>query len=383
MSDGVQEDGLARPSVLKTKAIYIIATEFCERLAYYGFAGSLVLFFETVLKLSNEDSVNQFYIWNGFVYMTPLIGGYVADTYWSRYRTIQVFAAMYLIGLIMFNIGTIPGTNSVALVFLAIYIIALGAGGIKPNVSTLGADQFEVLKYDQDLKESKKFFSWFYWVINLGALVSYTIIGFCCQYGVPFLGGRDWGFFVGMLIATIAMAFGLGAFMSGSQSYTIKQPEGSMLSTFIGILRQAIGNKSANSSRSTASTELLSGDDGSEKGGGEGGKDNSGQSLWQKNALPPSWLDAASTTNGGTYSPAFIGKFPCPAFLALPRLLRYFLISSFSSPFARSLTQSINQSINHLIKCWTMMLMMINDDIPSRHQQRVRSTSLVSFPSSG
>jgi dipeptide/tripeptide permease len=59
---------------------YISVTEFCERLAYYGFAGSLVLFFETKLNLSNEDAINQFYLWNGFVYVTPLIGGYVADT---------------------------------------------------------------------------------------------------------------------------------------------------------------------------------------------------------------------------------------------------------------------------------------------------------------
>ena len=39
-----------------------------------------MLFFETKLNLSNEDAVNQFYLWNGFVYVTPLIGGYVADT---------------------------------------------------------------------------------------------------------------------------------------------------------------------------------------------------------------------------------------------------------------------------------------------------------------
>jgi solute carrier family 15 (peptide/histidine transporter), member 3/4 len=129
MADSV--DGGERKSVLKTKAMYIIATEFCERLAYYGFAGSLVLFFETVLNMSNEDAVNQFYVWNGFVYLTPLIGGYVADTIWSRYTTIKVFALMYLVGLMMFNAGTIPGVDSAALVFLAIYIIALGAGGIK------------------------------------------------------------------------------------------------------------------------------------------------------------------------------------------------------------------------------------------------------------
>jgi hypothetical protein len=47
-----------RPSTLRSIASYIIVTEFCERLAYYGFAGSLVLFFQTKLNMSNEESVN-------------------------------------------------------------------------------------------------------------------------------------------------------------------------------------------------------------------------------------------------------------------------------------------------------------------------------------
>jgi peptide/histidine transporter 3/4 len=278
-----------------------------------------VLFFETKLDLSNEDSVNQFYIWNGFVYLTPLIGGYVADTYWSRYTTIKVFALMYLVGLVMFNVGTVPGVDSAALVFLAIYIIALGAGGIKPNVSTLGADQFEVLKYPQDMAESKQFFSYFYWVINLGALVSYTVVGFCCQYGVPFLGGEDWGFFVGMAITTVAMILGIGVFISGSERYTIKEPEGSMLSTAVSIVRQAYSNRSnvelddgddkVDTKRLSANAALVAQDFTPEKTLRQGGGDGSdGEVKWKENALPASWLDGASSANGrgGTFSPAFV-----------------------------------------------------------------------------
>ena len=111
------KDDPNRPSVLKTKSIYIIATEFCERLAYYGFAGNLVLFFESVLNMSNEEAINQFYIWNGFVYVTPLLGGFIADTYWTRYKTIKVFAFVYLLGLFAFNIGSIPGITSTLLIF--------------------------------------------------------------------------------------------------------------------------------------------------------------------------------------------------------------------------------------------------------------------------
>ena len=98
-----------RPSVLKTIASYIIVTEFCERLCYYGFAGSLVLFFQTKLSMSNEDAVNAFYLWNGAVYVTPLFGGYIADTFLGRYLTILVFSIIYLGGLTLFILGELPG----------------------------------------------------------------------------------------------------------------------------------------------------------------------------------------------------------------------------------------------------------------------------------
>lgn len=56
-------------------------------------------------------------------------------------------------------LGSIPGTTNPALIYPAIYIIALGTGGIKPNVSTLGADQFDE-KYEQDREEKESFFNW-------------------------------------------------------------------------------------------------------------------------------------------------------------------------------------------------------------------------------
>lgn len=227
-----------RPSVLMNTASYIIVTEFCERLAYYGFAGSLVLFFQTRLDMSNEDAVNQFYAWNGFVYVTPLIGGYIADTILGRYKTILTFAIIYLVGLTMFLVGSIPGAILAALVFFAMYTVALGAGGIKPNVSTMGADQFD-LKIAQDKEEADKFFSYFYWSINLGALIAYSVVAYICQYGIPFLGGPDWGFFVGYLIPTAMMGVGIMIFMSGTKRYKKNKPQGSMLSTVGKILVEA------------------------------------------------------------------------------------------------------------------------------------------------
>lgn len=228
-----------RPSVLKTIASYIIVTEFCERLAYYGFAGSLVLFFETKLNLSNEDAINQFYLWNGFVYVTPLIGGYVADTCLGRYKTILLFSVFYLVGLCLFVFGTIPGAINMAVIFTAMYLIAFAAGGIKPNVSTMGADQFDN-KYAQDKKEAGQFFSYFYWSINLGALCAYTLIAYICQYGLPFAGGESWGFFIGYSIPTVMMTVGIVIFVSGSARYKKQPPHGSMISIACGIFYEGV-----------------------------------------------------------------------------------------------------------------------------------------------
>ena len=142
-------DAADRKSILRNVAGFIIITEFCERLTYYGFAGSLVLFFQRELNYSNANADVQFSYWSSVCYLTPLLGGLVADTYFNRYKTILMFSTLYVIGLVVALISIIPGKIEPATFFLGIYIIALGTGGIKPNVSTLGADQFDE-RYHKD-----------------------------------------------------------------------------------------------------------------------------------------------------------------------------------------------------------------------------------------
>lgn len=91
-------DAADRKSVLINVDGFIIVTEFCERLAYYGFAGSLVLFFQTQLGFANAQADVQYSYWAGACYVTPLLGGYIADTYLGRYKTILVCS------LILFNL---------------------------------------------------------------------------------------------------------------------------------------------------------------------------------------------------------------------------------------------------------------------------------------
>lgn len=214
-------------------------TEFCERLAYIGMQGSLVLFFQVVMGMNNEEADIQYNAWSGACYITPLLGGYIADSYLGRYNTILIFCLIYLAGMVMLVLGSIPGNSSALIIFPALYIIALGTGGIKPNVATLGADQFDE-RYARDRKEKESFFNWFYWSINSAALISLTVIAYICQNGIPALGGVDWGFFIGYSIPCLALAAAIVVFVSGRSGYVLKPPNGSVLSIFFSILVEAL-----------------------------------------------------------------------------------------------------------------------------------------------
>lgn len=150
------------------------------------------------------------------------------------------------------EIGAIPGNSSPAIVFPAMYIIALGTGGIKPNVCTMGADQFDD-RYSRDRKEKESFFNWFYWSINLASLISYTLVAYICQNGIPALGGEEWGFFAGYMIPCVMMALAIIVFVSGTPKYTMLPPRGSVLADSAKVVWEALWIRRNVSSKSLAS----------------------------------------------------------------------------------------------------------------------------------
>lgn len=112
-----------------------------------------------------------------------------------------------------------PTETQSAVCFLALYLVALGTGGIKPCVSSYGADQFD----DTDEHEKKRkssFFNWFYLSINVGALIAGSILVWI-QVNI------GWG--VGFGIPAAAMAIAVVSFFSGSRLYRNQKPGGSPL----------------------------------------------------------------------------------------------------------------------------------------------------------
>lgn len=81
-----------------------------------------------------------------------------------------------------------PGVDSSWVFLVGLFLfVGLGSGGIKANVITLGGDQFDVIKPEEEVQQDS-FFNYFYWVINLGALVSY---GYLAQLSLLCRGWTD------------------------------------------------------------------------------------------------------------------------------------------------------------------------------------------------
>ncbi|KAJ4710387.1 protein NRT1/ PTR FAMILY 8.3-like [Melia azedarach] len=166
---------------------FILGTECCERLAYYGIASNLVSYLTNTLQEGNVSAARNVTNWKCTCYLTPLIGAIIADAYLGKYLTISIFSTICFIGMCTLTLSaTIPALKPVecegslcpsattaqyAVFFLGLYLVALGTGCIKPCVSSFGADQFD----DTDPRERVKkgsFFNWFYFCINDGALIS-------------------------------------------------------------------------------------------------------------------------------------------------------------------------------------------------------------------
>src|SRR6516162_6039732 len=156
------------PLRLPRSTWFIVSTEACERFSFYGMTSILTLYLQHQLAMGDSVAKERVHLFNAGVYYLPLLGGFLADKYLGRYRTILGLSLFYCLGhgsLALFE-GKEWG------VYLGLGLIALGAGGIKPCVSAFVADQFTTL----DERGLSKLYGIWYWAVNLGAALGFAVI---------------------------------------------------------------------------------------------------------------------------------------------------------------------------------------------------------------
>lgn len=227
---------------------FILGNECCERLAYYGMSTNLVRYFKHQLDQSSSTASKNVLDWSGTCYITPLIGAFLADAYLGRYWTIAIFSIIYVIGMTFLTVtASVSGLKPVchgprgeeicqvtdaqsATFFVALYLIALGTGGIKPCVSSYGADQFDDAD-EAEKKHKSSFFNWFYFSINIGALIASSVL-------VWVQDNEGWGW--GFGIPAVAMAIAVVSFFSGTRLFRNQKPGGSPLTRICQVVAASI-----------------------------------------------------------------------------------------------------------------------------------------------
>ncbi len=189
---------------------FIIGNEAAERFSYYGMRAILTIFIAKYLWLMGDEPAEQmseakasetFHFFAVATYTLPILGALLADVFFGKYRIIIWLSIVYCLGHGALALMGVFGDAQTWL-FLGLWLIALGSGGIKPCVSAHVGDQFG--KQNQHLLT--KIFIWFYWSLNLGAFVSSLLTPWLLEWYGP-----HWAFGVpGVLMAIATLLFWMG-----------------------------------------------------------------------------------------------------------------------------------------------------------------------------
>ncbi len=201
------------------KGLYLLFfTEMWERFSYYGMRAILIYYLTKTylqggLAIDPEKASLIFGYFAGFVYFTPLIGGWLSDKFLGQRLAITIGGITMMLGqFTLFAINTHTG------LYLGLFLLIIGNGFFKPNISTLVGNLYE----DGDDRRDAAF-SIFYMGINLGALLAPIVIGILTEdiFAQKDASGEimTYGYKYGFLAAGIGMLLGQILFNSLAQKY--------------------------------------------------------------------------------------------------------------------------------------------------------------------
>ena len=189
------------------KGLYLLFfTEMWERFSYYGMRAILILyltkkFIEGGLGMDEKYAMLLYGYFTGFVYFTPLIGGWLADRYLGKRLAVTIGGITMMLGQF-----TLFGLNSTTGLYIGLLLLIIGNGFFKPNISTLVGGLYK----DGDSRRDAAF-TIFYMGINLGAMIAPLIIGVVTDNMFATTnedGSISYGYRYGFLVSGIGMLLG-------------------------------------------------------------------------------------------------------------------------------------------------------------------------------
>ncbi|KAK7264939.1 hypothetical protein RJT34_32552 [Clitoria ternatea] len=229
-------------------AALILGIEIVERLSTMGIAVNLVTYMIGIMHLPSSTAANTVTDFMGTSFLLCLLGGFLADSFLGRFKTIGIFASIQTLGTATLAISTkLPQLRpppchanresckqangfQMGILYLALYLIALGTGGLKSSVSGFGSDQFDE-KDEKEKSQMAYFFNRFFFFISFGTLAAVTVLVYI-QDEVS----RSWAYG----ICSVCMVIAILVFLSGTKRYRYKKSSGSPIVHIFQVIVAAI-----------------------------------------------------------------------------------------------------------------------------------------------
>uniref|UniRef100_A0A8C9A9A0 Solute carrier family 15 member 3 n=1 Tax=Prolemur simus TaxID=1328070 RepID=A0A8C9A9A0_PROSS len=233
----------------------VLLVEMLERAAFFGVSANLVLYLNGAsLNWAGEQASRAALVFLGASYLLAPVGGWLADAYLGRYRAVVLSLLLYLVasGLLPATAfpdgrrsfcGDMPETPlgpacpapdcersspspyCAPTLYAGLLVLALAASSVRSNLPSFGADQV----MDLGRNATRRFFNWFYWSINLGAVLSLLVVAFI-QQNINFL--------LGYSIPVGCMGLAFFIFLFATPIFITKPPMGSQVSSMLKLALQ-------------------------------------------------------------------------------------------------------------------------------------------------
>lgn len=233
----------------------VLLVQALERAAFFGVAGNLVLYLNSArFQWAGGQASRAALVFLGASYLLAPVGGWLADVYLGRFRAIALSLLLYLAasGLLLATAdrdgrlsfcGEVPESlvtpacpapgcprpapspYCAPTLYAALLLLALAASSVRSNLTSFGADQV----MDLGRHANRRFFNWFYWSINVGAVLSLLVVAFI-QQNISFLLGYS------IPVGCVGLAFFV--FLFATPIFITKPPMGSQVSSMLKLALQ-------------------------------------------------------------------------------------------------------------------------------------------------
>ncbi|KAL7192108.1 hypothetical protein ACSBR2_024034 [Camellia fascicularis] len=238
-----------QPKYRGVKAMpFVIGNETFEKLGTIGTSSNLLVYLTTVFNMNPIAATNLINIFNGTCYFGTLLGAFLSDAFFGRYKTLGFASISSFLGMLILTLTAAIsklhpphcstgqticiGPTSWQMVFIltGFGFLVIGASGIRPCNLAFGADQFNP-NTESGKRGMSSFFNWYYFTFTFAMMVSLTIIVYV-QSNV------SWA--LGLAIPTFLMFCSCAVFFIGTRIYVKVLPQGSPLTSVVQVVVAAV-----------------------------------------------------------------------------------------------------------------------------------------------